>query len=325
MLTNTSGLISGYILAGDGSGKKVGWDEIAAWQPGQGFLWVHLDYTDPLAKQWLAEQSGLKKSVQRALLVEESRPRAILDDNGLLLFLRGVNLNPGQDPEDMVSIRIWADANRVITTRQRRLLSVADLEASIRSNQAPKSTSALVAALAGRLTDRMSDFVDKNSEELDALEDAGDSEKIAVVRRSVSDLRRQSIAIRRYLAPQREAINRLLSDQTGFFKHMSLIQLREIGDRTQRYIEELDSVRDRAAVIQEEISTRLSEQINSRMYVLSLVTVIFLPLGFITGLLGINVGGIPGSEFKYAFWIVVGLLVGLSAVFMLLLRRKGWF
>ena len=257
-------------------------------------------------------------------MVEESRPRAEFDQDGLLLFLRGVNLNPEQDPEDMVSIRIFADQNRVITTRRRKLLSIQDLEKAIEENLGPKNTAELVTLLSERLTDRMSDVVEKISDELDELEDAAETEQISGVRRSISELRRQSIMIRRYLAPQREAINRITADQSNFFNAVDVVRLREVSDRLQRYIEELDSVRDRAAVIQEEISTRLSEQINSRMYLLSLVAVIFLPLGFIVGLLGINVGGIPGAENKHAFWLVTGFLVLLGLLLVLIFRRKKW-
>lgn len=318
------GLITAYLLDGSGSGKKLGWDQIISWQPQDGVLWVHLDYEAPFTKKWLFEQSGLRKSVCRALTVDESRPRAIMNKNDIVLYLRGVNLNPGQDPENMVSIRIFADRNRVVTTRKRRLLSIPDIEHSIAHHQGPKTTAQFIAALSERLTERMSDIIESISNDLDDTEDVADKDKISDLRRAISDLRRQSIMIRRYLSPQRDAINRLLMDQSGFFSSMDLIKLREVGDRLQRYVEDLDSVRDRAAVIQEEVSTRLSEQINSRMYLLSLVAVIFLPLSFITGLLGINVSGIPGSQYKHAFWVVCGMLVFLSVMLLILFRRKKW-
>jgi zinc transporter len=68
-----------------------------------------------------------------------------------------------------------------------------------------------------------------------------------------------------------------------------------------RYIEELDTIRDKVSLIQEELSNKLSEQMNKKMYVLSIISVIFLPLTFLTGLLGINVGGIPGAQNENAF------------------------
>jgi zinc transporter len=68
----------------------------------------------------------------------------------------------------------------------------------------------------------------------------------------------------------------------------------------------------------------MSEQMNSRMYVLSVVAAIFLPLGFLTGLLGINVGGIPGAEYPLAFGIFIGMLVLVVILQLLIFRWRRW-
>ena len=91
-----------------------------------------------------------------------------------------------------------------------------------------------------------------------------------------------------------------------------------------RHLEDLDAIRERAAVTQEELQSRLAEQQNIRMYVLSIVAAIFLPLGFLTGLLGINVGGIPGSDNPSAFVIFVLILASLLALQVLYFRKKKW-
>ena len=102
------------------------------------------------------------------------------------------------------------------------------------------------------------------------------------------------------------------------------VRLRETYDRLTRYIEDLDASRERAAVTQEELISRLSKQMDNRMYVLSIVAAIFLPLDFLTGLLGINVGGIPGAEYKAAFVIFCMLLVALVGIEITIFKRKKW-
>jgi zinc transporter len=102
------------------------------------------------------------------------------------------------------------------------------------------------------------------------------------------------------------------------------LRLREISDRLVRHIEDIDAVRERAALAQEELSSTVSEQMNERMYVLSIVAAIFLPLGFFTGLMGINVGGMPGVEDGEAFWVVVAMCVGLMLVLGVVFRLKKW-
>jgi zinc transporter len=141
----------------------------------------------------------------------------------------------------------------------------------------------------------------------------------------IAGIRRETIGLRRYLAPQRDALLRLVGEKLAWFDEMEHSRLREVTDRTTRYIEELDAARERAIIVQEELMSRLSEQMDHRMYVLSIVAALFLPLGFLTGLLGINVGGIPGSDNAQAFTIVsLGLLL-LVLLQIVLFRNKKWF
>ena len=97
--------------------------------------------------------------------------------------------------------------------------------------------------------------------------------------------------------------------------------LREATDRITRLAEELDAIRERAAVVQDQLVERRAEAMNHSMLVLAVVAAVFLPLGLLTGLLGINVGGIPGANADWAFWAVCAIL-GLVTVFNLWLYRR---
>ena len=98
----------------------------------------------------------------------------------------------------------------------------------------------------------------------------------------------------------------------------------ENQERLTRYLEELDSVRERAQIIKEEYTNMLSDRMNRNTYALSLIAGIFLPLGFLTGLLGINVGGLPGVDNPMAFWIVVGLCILSGLGFVGLFKLMKW-
>ena len=119
-------------------------------------------------------------------------------------------------------------------------------------------------------------------------------------------------------------MNRLANENLSWLDEINRLRLREINDRQMRYIEDVDEIRDRAALAQEELFTRVSEQMNERSYIFTVVATIFLPLGFFTGLMGINVGGMPGVENSVAFWVVVGLCLGLTVALGLLFRFKRW-
>jgi zinc transporter len=243
----------------------------------------------------------------------------------LLVILRGVNLNPGADPEDMVSVRMWIDAHRVITLRAQRLLAVQDVCESLEAGRGPHAPGEFLPMVAGRLIDRMGPVIEGLDDQIDAVEDQLLQEQNAAMRSSLSGLRRQAIALRRYLAPQRDVLARLSVEQLPWLGERDRARMREVTDRVTRYIEDLDAARERAAVTQEELANRLSEQMNSTMYLLSIVAALFLPLGFLTGLLGINVAGIPGTENQLAFAMVCALVAVIVALELWFFRRRKWF
>jgi zinc transporter len=157
-----------------------------------------------------------------------------------------------------------------------------------------------------------------------ALEEDILNDETTGIRIKLSKLRKRTVSMRRYLAPQREAMNRLVSENLGWLEEFDRLRLRETSDRLVRYIEDIDEVRDRAALAQDELANRVSEQMNKRSYVFTVVATIFLPLSFFTGLMGINVGGMPGMEQEAAFWIVVAMCAGLTIALALLFRFKKW-
>jgi zinc transporter len=319
------GLRHVLLLDGTGGVTEFNWGKVGTWLPEQGCLWLHFDFEDAEVGEWLRQHSGLGEVAVDALLSDEIRPRTQVQRDQLLLALRGVNLNPGSDPEDMVSIRLWTDGRRVISTRRRQLLSVSDLLERLEAGDGPVDAGELIVELVERIVMRMSDTVDDFEDKVLELEECILSEAPAALRSDLALLRKQSIAIRRYLAPQREALNRLVMEKLSWLTESYRLRLREITDRLIRHIEDIDAVRDRAAVAQEQLQSRLTEQTNERMYVLSVVAAIFLPLSFFTGLMGINVGGMPGVEDPAGFWMVVGLCVALSVLLAAVFRWRKWF
>jgi zinc transporter len=318
-----SGLICAYLLDGTGSGREVGWDEVRSWKPDTGLIWVHLDRTNEMAQRWL-NSAGLDSLLCQALLAEETRPRSLAVNDGLLAILRGVNLNPGADPEDMVSLRIWLEAGRVITLRQWRLMAIQDIRSDIAARTGPKDAGDFLVAVADHLIERMAPTINALEEEIDRLEIEVMDTLNHDVRSRLAGLRRDAISLRRYIAPQREAMSRLLGERTSWLNDRHRARLREVADRVTRYVEDLDAARERAAVTQEELASRVAAQMNQTMYVLSMVAVVFLPLGLLTGLLGINVAGIPGEKNQWAFLIVCLVLVVIVVLEILFFRRKHW-
>jgi len=302
--------------------RLLPWEESDVEPAAGGWFWVHLDRHEERARDWLTAEAGLEPTIREALLQEETRPRALALESGLLTILRGANLNPGADPDELVSIRLWTEADRVISLARWRLVSVGELRDELLAGRGPKGPGELLAALAGRLIERIGPVVENLGDLADGLEEQAIERPVSELRQRLSAMHRQAIQLRRHLAPQREAVHALMREERAHLGKAERGRLREAGERLSRYVEELDEVRERILVSQEELASRLGEQMNRAMYALSLVTAVFLPLGLITGLLGINVAGIPGADWDGAFYTVCALLLALAAGMWTWLKRR---
>ncbi len=317
-------LICAYALDGRGGGRRLDWDRVRAHRPEDGGLWIHLQREAPGSRAWLEQAAGLDEILVEALLSGESRPRCEAYGDGLLVSLRGVNLNPGAEPEDMIALVLWVEPGRVISVRRRPVVAINAIRQSIESGRGPTGVGDFLATVSEGLVERMGPVIDQLEEQAADLEEAVLAGNTTALRHRLVELRSTAIALRRYIAPQREAMSRLLTQQLEWLTPTDRRWLREVADRITRYVEDLDAARERAQIVQDELAARISEQINRNMYVLSIVAAVFLPLGLVTGYLGINVGGIPGTDWRGAFAAVGLLLVVIATLEIWLFRRLRW-
>jgi zinc transporter len=318
-----SPFVHAHILDRRGRGRAIGDDEVAIWDAPQGVLWVHLEVGNERGKRWLLDDSGLDPLIAEAMMAGETRPRAIATESGLLVILRGVNTNPGSNPEDMVSVRVWIEADRIVSVRRRRLLSIVDLREMLAVGQGPKSPSDFLIMLVERLALRIGDVVEEIESDVAEIDEQVAAGSVPELQQRVSALRRETASLRRYLAPQREALNRIRG-RTQMLGEHELHDLEEQSDLMTRFIEDIDLVREQAILLQERLAARLANEQNERLYVLSIVAAIFLPLSFITGLLGMNVAGVPGTEYAFAFAISVAGMVVIAIALLAVFRWKRW-
>lgn len=318
------GLIFAARFDGEGGAAILDWETLGDGQDrGQG-LWVHLDRSGPRGRKWI-EESGLDEFVLEALLAEGTRPRAVEHDDGMLAIFRGVNLNPDADPEDMISIRMWMGPKLLISVRRRPVMAIRDLRDQLHRGRGPTTVEKLFVAIADTMVDRMGPTVSNLEDSVAEDEDLMLEGTLKGIRERLGVKRRQAIMLARHIAPQRDVLTRVAVTPGPPLNATEKLALREIADQLTRYLEDLNSARERAAVMQEELLALASEETNRRMYILSIVTAIFLPLGLFTGLLGINVGGMPGADNPHGFLFSVILLGVLAAAGMVLLKRARLF
>ena len=315
-----------YGFDGKGGGTPLEGDAISQQIKDDALAWVHLDASHPDSKNWLEKEIAyLDPFIIEALLAEETRPRMTQIDDGVLLILRGVNLNENADPEDMVSIRLWVDKHRIISVRRRKLKAVWDIEEKLKAGKGPKDSGQFISMLASRLFERMEPVLTALDETTDDIEEKVLESADIALREDIVHVRKQAIMFRRYMAPQRDAIGQLRMADIEWLNDTHKRHLQEAYNHVTRYVEDLDAIRERAQIVKDELANILADKLNKNMYVLSVIAAIFLPLGFLTGLLGINVGGMPGAENSDAFYIFCGILVGIVGIQVLLFKKMKWF
>ena len=322
----SSPILLAYDFDGEGGGQSVSDKVISRELKKENLAWVHLDLAHPDTKPWLdREISYLDPCVVDALLADETRPRIAEIGNGALIILRGVNLNENADPEDMVSIRLWIDPARIISVQRRQLKAVPDIEERIKAGKGPKDAGQFINMLISRLTERMAPVLLELDEETDNVEEKILENPDAILREQIIGIRKEAIVLRRYMAPQKDAIGQLRLSDLSWIDITHRRHLQESYDHLMRYVEDLDAIRERAQIVKDELANILSDRLNRNLYVLSVIAAIFLPLGFLTGLLGINVGGIPGVENPHAFYIFSGILMVIVGVQVFLFKKLKWF
>lgn len=286
--------------------------------------WAHIRYDAVDAIDQL-QGFGLDGAVINALTAEETRPRTLALKGGTLVLLRAINTNHDADPEDMISLRIWFTEHFIITARKqgRMLLSVEDMRLAFDSPNPPNKVGDFIVILVEKIADRIGEAVYSIDENLSQFEESIAKGAYGETRLRLALTRRQTASIRRYLAPQRDALE-ALNRMQGVLTDNDVFAIRQQTDRTTRYLEDLDLARERAIFLQEELRNQIAEQQNKRMYVLSIVTAIFLPLSFLTGVFGVNVAGLPGTENINAFYYLATGMFLLALVILVVMYWRRW-
>ena len=319
-------IIFAFEIMGDGVGREIFGDEVSHLLADARLTWAHLDANHADTATWLASQiSDLDNIVIEALLAEETRPRFVPVNDGVLLILRGGNLNANADPEDMVSIRIFVDSQRVVSVQKRPLRAVADIQTELTKGSGPKNSSDLIALLIGLLFARMGSVASELSGVMDSIEEHILDGADTLDREKVLEIRKKAIALKRYIQPQRDLVIQMIDNKPALIDRPVYRRLIEAQDSISRVIDELDAVRERGHIINDEVTNQLTKRLNKNMYALSVIAAIFLPLGFLTGLLGINIAGIPGAENPAAFAIFCAMLSMLVIAQIVLFRKLKWF
>lgn len=310
------------ILVGDGPVREVTPQEAATYA-GPGFVWIHMEGGDPEDLATLKGHRDIPDIAANALVATETRPRCDRIDEGALVNLRGLAEIETEDSDRLVSIRLWVRQGKVNSVTRRPLAAT---KVVIQQMEAGRilDPGDLVAAFARAISKQLDPKVADLGDALDDCESDLQPRRVYRLRAVIARIRSEAIAYRRFVAPDRDALQTLAQLDFEWLAEEDRLHIREAADRFARMAEELESVRERAALLHEQLTDLRGELMETRALLISIVALIFLPLTFITGLFGMNVEDIPFAHAAGAFWYITGLCVLIALVIAGYFAKKHW-
>ncbi|WP_448662898.1 zinc transporter ZntB [Sphingomonas sp. CJ20] len=295
-----------------------------ALQQNADLVWCHLTTNDARAQAWLGGEAKLSPFIVEALTAAETRPRCDAVGEGAVINLRGLSSDQLAASDPLASIRIYAHGGCVFSATRKQLTALAPVREQVEAGQV-LDPGDLIAAIALEITEELDPMVAELGDSLDDCEAQIATHRAFTLRRMVNQTRNEAIGYRRFLNPQRAALEKLAALPADWLRDDDRLHLSAAADRAARMAEELESIRERAALTHETLTDLRAEQIDQRSLLIAVVAMVFLPLTFLTGLLGMNVDGIPYAHQPWAFWGVVGVSVVLAAVIGAYFIRRHWF
>lgn len=322
-VTYTKGLVCGYSVDASGVMTEIDPSQIdSVLQSEDVLVWLHFDLADADARAWIETCAHLPASAKTILLSSDTHMRIEGAGHGLAGVVGDLHHEFTQSPDQLDVLRLYIDNHCLISARRNPLSSIIKLRQAIGEGLKVQRPITLITQFLYHLTETLGDVMLELTDNVDDVE-----ETILLGRHSspgeeLGRIRRVAARLRRHMIPQQHALLGLLSRLPAWIGDDDATQLRSAVERLAALGHDLDLVQERARLLQEQASARLMEINGRNLYILSVATTIFLPISFLTGLFGMNLGGLPGLQSPFGFWSGVGLMVLTVAATLFLLRRS---
>lgn len=319
-----AGLICGYLVDPHAGALAIEADAAARWlrtrDPASDghFLWLHFNLAHTRAVPWMQTHADVSENFFEMLNDSSHSTRIERDEQALVAVINDVHFDFSFEPSDISTLWIHAGRDLVITARRRPLRSVDKLREAVRSGQGLRSSVELLEHLLRAQADVLVEIVREATARVDRIEDQLLSNRLDGKRARLGSLRRVLVRLQRLLAPEPAALFRLLQHPPAWVADHDAQELRQCSEEFSVVLRDMTTVQERIKLLQEEIAAQVNEGNNRSLFVLTVVTVLALPINIMAGLLGMNVGGVPLATHPHGFWVIVAVVVSFTAV-------AGWW
>lgn len=287
------------------------------------FFWLHFSLANASSESWMRQNLKMPPAFFDSLRGEESSTRLEIDDDVLVAVIHDVLFGSTLESSAVGSTSLSIGPNLLLSARLRPLRSVDKLRESVRSGHKFHSPVELLAQLLHEQAAVLSEILRSATARVDQVEDRFLANRSSTTRAELGSLRRSLVRLQRLLAPEPAAFFRMLNRPLVWISEDDLGELQQAAEEFSAALHDSVALVERVKLLQEELAAYNNEQTGRTLFVLTVVTVLALPINLIAGLFGMNVGGIPLSENSAGFWVIVVPLIILSSILgWLALGRK---
>jgi magnesium transporter len=296
-----------------------------------GLTWVNVVAPDVETAQTLAERFGWHPLDVEDVVSRRQRPKVddYEDEGYLFAVLHFPVFDQSVQRLNAAELDLFIGHDYVVTIPNRELLPVTRLfhrcedDDNLREQLFARGSGRLLYEILDDLFDYCFPILDKIAFKLDVIEDEmfeGASEEIV---RDISNVKQEIISYRKIIKPERATLRVLERRVEGFLPEELELYFDDIVDAAERIWDLLDNYKEVVEGLESTNESVISHRQNDVLRLLTVFTVIVLPLTFITGIFGMNVA-FPGDGTRAAFWAIVAALVAVLAAMVGFFRWKRW-
>ena len=317
-----SGLICGYRIDGQGQMTELAWDDAeAALDDEDSLVWLHFNLADARARDRIETSRHIPPPGKAMLLGKDTHMRIEACAGGLAGLVGDLHHDDSGDGEDFGTLRLYLDNHCLVSARSRPLQSMSKLREEIGGGLKVERPVNILAHFLHHVTDTLGDLLLELTNNVDDLEDDLLAGRLHCQVPELGRIRRIAVRLRRHMVPQQHALVSLLGRLPPWVGEDGARNLQAAIERLAALGHDLDLVQERARLLGDQLSGRLMEATNRNLYIISIVTAVFLPMTLVTGIFGMNLGGLPWQQHPLGFWFGMAIMVGLGGLTLWLLRK----
>ena len=277
------------------------------------FIWLHFSLSNEASEPWLRRYVTLPDIFYESLQSDIDATHLEQDADSLVARIHDVLFDFTFDAP-VATTSLCVKPRVLVSAHARPWRSIEQLRAAVQGGQVFRSPIEILARLLRDQASVLVDIVRKSKKRVSPMEEQLLAKRISVSRSELGSLRRMLVRLQRLLAPEPAAFFRLLNQPPDWVSRDELQNLQQAAEKFSSAVNETASLVDRVKQLQEELAALVSEQTNRTLFLLTMVTVLALPINLVASLFGMNVGGIPLSQHPYGFFLVLSPLLMLTAL-----------